>query len=268
MTAHILDDLAVAPRDTISRIAGDIAQSVACHIGAVVEYELQRRHSRPELPRLTEYTESPIAARIESLAAGTASPRVLTLQPVDQDAVLIPPRLGQDTGWTAFVKRAEVTARSIGIAEHVAAAIAGAILELADNVMQHSEAPTTGIAGFSQLNGHFEYVVADAGIGMLRSLRKAPEFQSLRDDLEALPLAITPGVSRRGRDSGYGYGFRQVFAPLRVASGAIRLRSGRAALRVAGFGVTPDQANCSQRPNHHGVVVTASIYPTGAGPTT
>jgi len=253
----------MAPRNVVNDRGREIARSVTTHIGTVVEYELQRLHNRPELPRLTEHADSAIAARIEALATGTPGPRVLSLQSIDEDAVLIPHVLSQDPGWTAFVKRAEVTARGIGIAGHVAAAIAGAILELADNVMQHSEAPTTGIAAFSRLNGHFEYVVADSGIGMLRSLRRAPEFESLRDDLEALPLAITSGVSRRGRGSGFGYGYRQIFAPLRAASGSIRLRSGRAVLHVSGFMATPDQAQCSQRPDHQGVVVAGAIHPNG-----
>ncbi len=268
MATHILDEIAEAPRDAVGALGGDIARSITAEIGAIVEYELQRRHNRPELPRLSQRVDSGMAARVESLAAGTVGPRLLSLQPVDQDVTSIPPLLSHDTSWTAFVKRAEVTARSVGIADHVAAAIAGAMLELADNVIQHSEAPASGIAAFARARGYFEYVVADAGIGMLRSLRRAPEFQSLRDDLEALPLAITPGVSRRGRGSGYGYGYRQVFAPLRAASGSIRLRSGQAVLHVTGLGATPDQAQCSQRREHHGVVVAAVIHPTRAMPPT
>ncbi len=72
---------------------------------------------------------------------------------------------------------------------------------LADNVLQHSQEPSTGLVAFCGCRGVFEYVVADSGIGMLASLRAAPEFRSLRDDVEALPLTITPGVSRWQRFS-------------------------------------------------------------------
>lgn len=263
MPAHFLDELAVAPTAAFNGTMVELGRIFADRVGPIVEYELFRRHNRPELPPLHENSDSPIVHRIAKVLDGQSSPHAnLSLQPINADAVGIPPLLGADAAWTAFVKRAEVTARAAGFADSVSAGLAGAIRELADNVIQHSGAPATGIAAFARTADRFEYVVADSGIGMLASLRRAPEFRSLRDDLEALPLAVMPGVSRHGRGVGYGYGYRAVFLPLRAADGSVRLRSGGAVLQLAGAGPRPDHGRCSQRPYHQGVAVSVEIAPT------
>lgn len=259
---HILDELAVAPASDLTGALHDFGRVLGERVGAIVEYELCRRNDRHELPAISDCSPSRIAGKISRILDGYAPRETnLSLQPIHADAISIPPSLGADPAWTAFVKRAGVTARNVGFSDSVAAGLAGAIRELADNVIQHSEAPTSAIAAFSRTADHFEYVVADSGIGMLASLRRAPEFRSLRDDLEALPLAITPGMSRHGRGVGYGYGYRAVFLPLRAASGSVRLRSGGAVLQLSGIGPRPDQGRCSQRPYHQGVVVTVRISP-------
>lgn len=261
MPAHLLDEIAIAPADALTAAIPEIARLVPSKVGTIVEYEFQRRHNRSELPQLSHHSDSRILQRIERLISGEIDAQSLSLQPTDADAVRIPVGLGAHAAWTAFVKRAEVSARSLGFDSLVAAGFAGAIGELADNVVRHSESIEPGIAAFSSHSGRFEYVVADAGVGMLASLRRAPEFRSLQDDLEALPLAITPGVSSRGRNSGYGYGYRAVFGPIRVASGTVRLRSGRAVLQVSGYGPSPDNARCAQRPHQQGVVVAVEVIP-------
>jgi anti-sigma regulatory factor (Ser/Thr protein kinase) len=262
MPTHILDELADAPSSGVSQMLRGAEAGFFERVGIIVEYEFFRRRSRPQLPRIAEFTSAPIVHRISALF--DAHPPVtskLSLQAVISDAIAIPVALGADAGWTAFVKRAEATARTIGFANDTAAGVAGAIQEMADNIVRHSDAGNSGIAAFSRAGGRFEYVVGDSGIGMLASLKKAPEFRSLRDDLEALPLAVTPGVSRFGRGIGFGYGFRAVFLPLRATSGYVRLRSGQAVLEIAGVGVGPDQGRCSQRHLHQGVVVSVQIDP-------
>lgn len=266
MPTHFLDELAIASTSAVVNAVKEIARVVPSRIGTLVEYELQRTLIRHDLPRLSSHSDSLMVSRIEQLVAGGAGMCSTSLKPISEDAMRIPLSLGDEPAWTAFVKRAELTARELGLTEMVAAGLAGAIGELADNVLQHSEAAPTGIAAFARSTDRFEYVIADAGIGMLSSLRKTPEFAALRDDLEALPLAITPGISRRGRNSGFGYGYRAVFSPLRAASGSVRLRSGRAVLQVSGNGPQPDQARCSQRPDHRGVVVAVEIFPHQGGP--
>jgi hypothetical protein len=261
MPLNLLDEIADAPAPLVGQALRSQERVFFERVGTVVEYEFYRRHQRPELPAFAEFSDAEIVRRVSSLFGGAAAEKNLSLQPVATDAVAIPPALGGDPAWTAFVKRAEVTARGLGFGADIAAGLAGAIQEMADNIVRHSEAPNSGIAAFTKTGDRFEYVVGDCGIGMLASLRKAPEFQSLRDDIEALPLAVTPGVSRFGRGSGYGYGFRAVFLPLRAANGMVRLRSGHAVLEMAGAGVHANQGKCSQRPAHQGVVVSVAVEP-------
>ncbi len=265
MPTHFLDELAVAPASAIPDAVGSLSAMFGDRVGPIVEYEFFRRHAGTHLPRLSDHTQSSIARQVVQLLDGIRPLTLnLSLQAATADAIVIPAALGRDTAWTAFLKRAEMTARTVGFAESVAAGLTGAIHELGDNVIQHSEAPDSGLAAFARSRAGFEYVIADSGIGMLASLRRAPEFRSLRDDLEALPLAMTPGVSRHGRGVGYGYGYRAVLLPLRAAHGVIRLRSGQAVLEMAGIGPQPDHGRCSQRPHHQGVVVSVEISPTAS----
>lgn len=261
--ANFLDELAVAPPSVLYRTLQRFGNTLTDRVGSIVEYECFRRNNHPRLPSLAQHSAKPIVQRIVDLLDGRVSAHVnLSLQPIESDAAVIPTKLGRDTAWTAFMKRVEASSRTLGFADSIAAGVAGAIGELADNVIQHSDTPTPGIVAFKGSRNRFEYVIADSGIGMLESLRRAPEFRSLRDDIEALPLAVTPGVSRYGRGVGYGYGYRAVFLPLRAANGYVRLRSGRAVLQVSGFGPRPDHGVCSQRPYHQGVVVSVEISPT------
>lgn len=257
LDSNLLDDLAVAPSSAFPAALRAVGRADSCGVGAIVEYELYRRNNRQELPPLREWLRSPVAQLVGKVLDGVAaSPPNYSLQPLSADAMSIPVELGRNSGWTAFVKRAGSTARDFGFPDSISSGFAGAIVELASNVVQHSQDPRTGIVAFCGHRGVFEYVVADSGIGMLASLRTAPEFRSLRDDLEALPLAITSGVSRRGRGVGFGYGYRAVFLPLRAVNGTLRLRSGKAVLQIEGAGCRPDHGRCSQRPSHQGLVAT------------
>lgn len=260
---QLVDELAEAPREAVASVLRQLPVAFFEDVCSVVEYELYRRYRRSDLPSLSEFHDASLMRGVTAIVNGAhaAVPRSLRLQPVNADVIPIPKALGRDAVWTAFVKRAEMTARAAGFPEGIAAGLAGAIQEMADNVVQHSEAPASGIAAFARIADRFEYVVGDAGIGMLASLRKAAEFRSLRDDLEALPLAVMPGVSRHGPGTGRGYGFRAVFLPLRAGHGVVRLRSGTGVLEMHGVSIQPDEGRCSQRPQHQGVVVAVQLSP-------
>lgn len=263
MPTHFLDELAVAPASAIANATAMIGAILGDRVGPIVEYEFYRRNGGGHLPRLMDHTRSQIAHRVSRVLDGdTSSAANHSLQAVVADVIAIPDMLGRDVAWTAYLKRAEMTARAVGFADTVAAGLVGAIHELADNVVRHSDAQTPSVAAFARTESAFEYVVADAGVGMLASLQRASEFRSLRDDLEALPLAVTPGVSRHGRGVGYGYGYRAVFLPLKAAFGSVRLRSGSAVLEVVSTSTSSDQGRCSQRPHHQGVVVSVEISST------
>jgi len=258
---NLLDEIAVASDEIVARASVDIAKQIGSSIGAILEYEFARRYCRPSLPLLSSYGNVPVISLVEHACDRAKADRgSLSLRPIAADATAIPCELRKCNHWSAFVKRAETSACEVGFGVDTAAGVAGAIGELADNIMEHSESPDSGVAAFAAHDDCFEYSIADAGIGMLASFQRCLEFRSLRDDLEALDLAVTAGVSRRGRGSGYGYGYRAVFLPLKAARGSVRLRSGKAVLEVEGDGPTPDRSRCSHRPLHRGVTVTVKIY--------
>ena len=58
--------------------------------------------------------------------------------------------------------------------------------------------------------GAFEFVVADRGIGILRSLRRCATYATLSDEGKALEAALTDGVSRYGLNSNHGHGFKHI----------------------------------------------------------
>jgi hypothetical protein len=251
-----------APIEVLARAKSRFADLVAGNLlGPALEYERFRCCSRPSLPALADVMPSNAIVRcVTQLLSDAETPLGgLSLQPVSLDLVRVPVGLSTVPAWIAFKKRVQASARAAGFSDLVSSGMAGAVGELADNIVRHSERPETGVAGFTTGPGRFSYVVSDTGIGMLQSLRRCPEFRSLRDDLESLPLAVRAGISRRGRGIGSGYGYRAVFAPLAGARGTVRLRSGAAVLEMTGKGPNPNQGQCSQRPNYQGVTVSVDV---------
>lgn len=112
--------------------------------------------------------------------------------------------------------------------------LVAAMGELIGNVIDHSEAADTGIAIFVSRVGSFELVVADTGIGALKSLTKNPEHANVSDEGAALGAMIEAGVSRFSRDSGHGNGFRPIFERLADMTGELRFRSGDYVLSLDG----------------------------------
>lgn len=134
---------------------------------------------------------------------------------------------------TEFKIDAHLAAKRAGFGSS-AALIAAALGELIGNVLDHSGAFGTGIAIFSGRKGLFELVVADRGIGALRSLRQCSEYVNLRDEGAALSAMIEAGVSRFGPGSNHGNGFRPLFERLADMTGQLRFRSGDFALSIDG----------------------------------
>lgn len=68
-----------------------------------------------------------------------------------------------------------------------------ALREIIRNVFEHSGATECYVCGQRWYNGKVEIAVVDEGVGIAESLRKSFEFEN---DMEALNMAIKPGVSR------------------------------------------------------------------------
>jgi len=136
--------------------------------------------------------------------------------------------------WDQWAKHAENTAISAGFPRPLVEGLLGALVELQDNVYEHSGRPETGLIAYGVSHAAFEFVVADAGIGVLASLRQNPEFSGLTDSGAALRAAASDGASRLGRGSGHGYGIGQLFRALAHNEGELRFRSGDHALTLWG----------------------------------
>ena len=103
-------------------------------------------------------------------------------------------------------------------------AIEWTLNEITDNVMNHADSPIGGLAqlvNYKQ-SGRVEFVVADPGIGIPRSLRRG--HPDLRWDPEALDQAIREGIT--GNSSlGQGNGLFGTLELCQVGSGYLHLHS-------------------------------------------
>ena len=136
--------------------------------------------------------------------------------------------------WEQWAKHAENTAVRAGLGRGLAVGMMGALGELLDNVFEHSGRPESGVVAYAASDGAFEFVVADAGRGVLASLHENPEFVGLSDSGAALRVAASDGASRYARRSGHGYGISQLFRALAHDAADLRFRSGDHALRIWG----------------------------------
>ena len=136
------------------------------------------------------------------------------------------------TEWDQWTTHAENIAKTKGVNTHLAAGLIGALIEIQDNVYEHSGAPETGVVAYATTVSSFEFVVADRGIGVLSSLRQNPNYAGVAHAGEALELAITDGVSRFPAETGHGQGFNQLFRALVGHNAELRFRSGDHALTL------------------------------------
>jgi anti-sigma regulatory factor (Ser/Thr protein kinase) len=136
--------------------------------------------------------------------------------------------------WALWRSRAEQAAIAVSFPRPFAAAIIGAMGELQENVLRHSHRPETGLVAYAATASAFEIVVADAGVGVLASLRECSEHAGVLDAGEALKVAVEDGQSRFGRASGGGFGMGQMFRALANHDGELRFRSDDHALAVRG----------------------------------
>jgi hypothetical protein len=151
---------------------------------------------------------------------------------------------------TSFKIDAHKAALGAGFA--AAPLLIAAMGELIGNVVDHSEAPESGVAIFAARPGMFEFVVADSGIGVLRSVTKNPEHARLQDEGAALTAIVESSVSRFERGTGHGNGFRPIFERLADMTGELRFRSGDYALSLDGRFGDRIGRQLSQKPRLYG----------------
>lgn len=108
-----------------------------------------------------------------------------------------------------------------------------ALNELTDNVLVHSESPIGGlvqVSTFVKYRKRVQFVVADAGIGIPKSLR--PGHPEITSDTEALDWAIREGVTR-DRTIGQGNGMFGSFEICSKCNGDFMVDSGGARLKFS-----------------------------------
>ncbi|MCU1295173.1 MAG: hypothetical protein JWP08_4023, partial [Bryobacterales bacterium] len=111
-------------------------------------------------------------------------------------------------------------------------------------------------AAYSSHSDGFEFVVADAGIGVLESLRQNPQFGDLSDSGAALCTAMQDGVSSIVNQGNRGYGIGLLFRKLAGHGGDVRFRSGDHALTVRGNSLSLNgNAEIAQRAATPGLAV-------------
>ncbi|HSI28173.1 MAG: DUF4325 domain-containing protein [Methylophilus sp.] len=112
------------------------------------------------------------------------------------------------------------------------AAFEWAINEITDNVLVHSESVIGGlvqVSTFQRLTKTVQFVVADAGIGIPKTLRSAfPDIS----DIEALDIAIKEGVTR-DKKIGQGNGLFGTYEICAKSGGSFSLYSGHAKLEYS-----------------------------------
>ena len=153
-----------------------------------------------------------------------------------------------DSQFTGFLMNAKRVSHDVaGLSVPVSGQLVAAMKELESNIHEHSDAPETGILAYRAEPGAFEFVVADRGIGILRSLRRNAAHTGLQDEGRALEAAMTDGVSRYGPNNNRGLGFRPIFTGLANLHGELRFRSGDHAITIDGMSPVLATSRISQK---------------------
>jgi len=148
----------------------------------------------------------------------------------------------------------------------VAQCLTAALREMESNVYEHSARPESGVMAFNASTDHFEFVVGDSGVGVLATLREAPEFDGLNDHGRALQIALREGASRYGGAANRGMGFKDLFLGLASLNANLRFRSGDHVLTISGDQPSLKVAQLSQKAFFPGFLISVRCNSTTARP--
>jgi anti-sigma regulatory factor (Ser/Thr protein kinase) len=247
LTFERLDDLALAvERKKIPADETIVIREIQ-NYGPLIEFafdwlESSPRFSAVEIPSSRELDALSLAIR-DRVATGDSYGSEFGFYPT----LLTESEQSEDDRWLGWRYRAQTSAERAGFSKSVAQGLIGAIDELKSNIYEHSEHAETGLIAYHRIADAFEFVIADRGIGVLKSLSASPEFSPLTDSGTALELALREGYSRFGINVGRGMGFRQLFSALARLNGFLRFRSGDYALLMKGRATRLDQALVVQK---------------------
>lgn len=166
----------------------------------------------------------------EETISGNGYKELLGVLPLTRDETTQP---GGDR-YEQWLHRFQNAAADAGFQRPFSQQLAGALGELADNVLLHSQTASVALAGFWIRENSVEFVVADSGIGVLHSLRMNPAHAHLKDAGQALGAIVSEGATRFAAGTGHGHGIKQFLRALAGQHGHVRFRSGDHALILSG----------------------------------
>lgn len=119
----------------------------------------------------------------------------------------------------------DVILRNMELPRSIISGLEWSINEITDNVLNHACSPIGGIVEATTYpkHGMIAFAVADAGKGILKSLREA--IPSLRTDIQAMGEAVKSGVTRN-RKIGQGNGLAGSLKVTTLSGGSFEITSG------------------------------------------
>lgn len=253
MTAAVLDVEMVEKlqRATAKSITLDehIAAFTSATLSGLVEYGCLR-HTHPDLPNLPSAIVqselghalgevcSPLGLRrigLQKVPPSLMSAQRYEFIVLDNDEDMTGSR------WIEFGSRFALSVHRIGFRRQKALEISAAMGEMADNAVLHSESTDGILIGYQAVENFAACIIADVGIGILKSLRSNQRYKHLRKHADAIETALRPGESKYGYGMG-GTGFSNVFKTMAEARGTMRFRSGEAFLAIDGQEEHTDEA--------------------------
>lgn len=123
----------------------------------------------------------------------------------------------------------DIILKSTTLSRDVLAGLEWSLNEIMDNVANHARSKVGGFASLSTLSDSVSFTVADAGIGVLASLKEG--YPNLGDDNEALGEAIKAGVTRN-KQVGQGNGLAGTLKIATSSGGSFSISSGQGRLNV------------------------------------
>jgi hypothetical protein len=251
-----LDDVAfAAERGKLDNIPATYRLR-AGRIGPLLELlHLQRSGLLPSDPHwlevgdLTDLRAAIIAGRAAWAAEGATRVSMMKLAP-----------LAMSNEWTVFAMEARRVAVFAGFDISWAGQLIAAIRELENNIRDHSGAVESAYIAIRASLGIFEFVVADAGKGVLETLREAADFVNLTSDGDALRATLSEGVSRFGVNKGRGFGYAPLFTGLVNRRATLRFRSGCGSLVMDGVTPALPSAQIGVKPRCSGLFISVCCF--------
>jgi hypothetical protein len=160
-----------------------------------------------------------------------------------------------EVNWKRFEATYDASSRRGGFSPKVASQLSVALHEMAANALTHAAAPIPILVGFQTGSGRSLFCVADVGVGVLRSLKRHPNYREIDEHHDAIRLALHDGESSVNPGE-RGFGFREVFKALLSCDGVLRFRSGAGGIQMSGVDLDADRGTAWFPPALPGFQVT------------